>query len=373
VNEKKGRSLRVLWAVSSLSAGGAERMICELTNAFAERGHSVGVLTLSESGSDHYHLDSRVVRIALDIIWDSRSFWQSVAGNLRRSWMIRQAVCRFEPDVVVSFIEQTNVRVLAALLGTGIPVIASERIDPRRHAVGRAWEWARRLLYPRARCVVVQTEVVGQGWARRFLPPTKVAVIPNFVRALPAPAPVSEREGGLVLAVGRLDRQKGFDLLLHAFASSGLVARESRLTILGEGSERQALASLARQLGIEDLVSMPGIIKDPEAWMARCALFVLPSRYEGFPNALLEAMAMSCPVIAVDCDSGPREIIRDGENGLLVPVEDSGALARAMDRLMEDAALRERLSANAFEVRERFAKETIVRQWRDLIEEVLRE
>ena len=127
---------RVLWAVSSLSAGGAERMIAELASAFAERGHTVAVLTLSSPGSDHYRLDERVQRIALDVIWDSHSVWQSIAGNLRRSRMIRSAAMRFRPDAMVSFIEQTNVRVLAALAGSGVPVIVSERIDPRRHAVG---------------------------------------------------------------------------------------------------------------------------------------------------------------------------------------------------------------------------------------------
>jgi len=359
---------RVLWAVSSLSAGGAERMIAELANAFAERGHEVAVLTLSSPDRDHYRLAAGVRRLALDVIWDSSSLWQSVTGNLRRGRLIRRAVQGFRPDVVVSFIEQTNVRVLAALLGARIPVIVSERIDPRRHAVGAAWDGARRLLYRFAARVVVQTEDVAR-WARGLVDPRRVQVIPNFVRTLPPAS--DQREARHLLAVGRLARQKGFDLLLAAFARSGLPETGARLILLGEGPERSRLEALARSLGIAQAAEMPGVVSAPEAWMARATLFALPSRYEGFPNALLEAMAMGCPVVAADCDSGPREIIRHGENGWLVPPEDVPALAAALRQLFADAALRERLGQAALEVRERYAREAIVAQWGKLIEEVI--
>ena len=115
---------------------------------------------------------------------------------------------------------------------------------------------------------------------------------------------------------------------------------------------------------------MPGVVQDPENWMASAAVFVLPSRYEGFPNVLLEAMAMGCAVIAADCDSGPREIVRNGVDGLLVPVEDVEALAGALNKLLEDANLRSRLSSAALSVRERYAKEPILKRWELLMGEV---
>jgi glycosyltransferase involved in cell wall biosynthesis len=273
---------------------------------------------------------------------------------------------QFKPDVVVSFIEQTNVRILAALLGTGIPIIVSERTDPRRHQVARGWNFARLMLYPLAETVVVQTESVA-AWARRFLPDRKVQVIPNFVPALPPATSADQRHSDEFLAVGRLSHVKGFDLLLRAFADSGLKVTGVRLTILGEGPERASLESLARELGIAEAVSLPGIVQDPERWMAQCALFVLPSRYEGFPNALLEAMAMGCAVVAADCPSGPRELVIEGENGLLVPTENVEALAGALKKLMGDAALRRRLGDQAVSVRQRFAREAIIGRWETLI------
>ncbi|MBX6324395.1 MAG: glycosyltransferase, partial [Rhodospirillaceae bacterium] len=329
----------------------------------------VGVLTLSAPGSDHYRLDPAIERLALDIMWASTGPWGSILGNVRRSRMIRRAVRGFRPHAVLSLVDQTNLRLLASLIGTGIPVIACERTDPRRHRIGLPWRCARRLLYPRAAGVAVQNEEVA-AWARAFVPARKVHVIPNFVRDLPAPGPAAQRGASDILAVGRLGFEKGYDVLLRAFAASGLAARGARLTILGEGSQRAALESLAGRLGIADAVSLPGVVADPERWMARCTVFVLPSRYEGFPNALLEAMAMGCPVIAADCDSGPRHIVRDGTDGLLVPVEDAGALSAAIVRLMEDAALRARLGAAAVAVRERFSKAAVLRRWDAVIDAV---
>lgn len=363
------RSRRILWVISSLSAGGAERVITELANAFVDHGHSVAVLTLAQPGRDHYQLDSRIERIALNVIWDSVSLWQSFVGNWRRIRMIREAILRYQPDVVVSFIEQNNVRVLSAMLGARIPIIVSERIDPRRYQVGRIWNVARRLLYPFADRVVVQTEGVA-NWARAITDRKRVRVVPNFVRTLPQ-LHGDRRETMQLLAVGRLDSQKAFDVLLRAFALSALAERGVTLTILGDGPQRQALGVLADELGIAQAVEMPGVVQNPEAWMARTTVFVLPSRYEGFPNALLEAMAMGCPVIAADCDSGPREIIRHGENGLLVPVEDIDALAAALQKLFDDVALRTWLGAEALNIRERYSKHVIVDQWEKLIEEVV--
>jgi len=362
--------VRILFAVSSLGSGGAERVIVEIASALARAEQSVGVLTLSGAEGDHYALPPGTERIALDLLGESASLVEGLIANQERIRQIRRRALEFRPDVVVSFVEQMNVKVLAALAWAAVPVIVSERIDPRRHRVGSMWTLARRLLYPRAARVVVQTESVAH-WARGFIRTDRVRVIPNFVRDLPGAPAWEERATTELLAVGRLDEQKGFDVLLRAFAASGLAAHGSRLTILGEGPQRPVLERLAADLGLAEAVSMPGVVKEPERWMARCAVFVLSSRYEGFPNVLLEAMAMGCAVIATDCDSGPREIVDDGVNGVLVPPEDPDALAAALVRLMHDAELRRDLGDRASDVRQRFAKPAILQQWEGLIREVV--
>jgi GalNAc-alpha-(1->4)-GalNAc-alpha-(1->3)-diNAcBac-PP-undecaprenol alpha-1,4-N-acetyl-D-galactosaminyltransferase len=361
--------MRALLAVSTLSAGGAERMASELVNRWAARGWTAALLTLSIEESDHYVLDSRVKRISLDLIWESRKPWESVASNLRRSRVIRRAIKQYAPDVVVSFIEQTNVRVLASLLGTRIPVIVSERTDPRMYRVGRVWEFARRVLYPGAQSVVVQTEAVA-CWAQDLVPKRKVCVIPNFVRHLPEPPPFSARER-LILGVGRLDRYKRFDLLVQAFADSRACGEGWRLVILGEGSERARLERLVQKQGLQGRVDLPGIVPEPALLLGRARIFALTSLFEGFPNALLEAMAMGCAAVATDCPSGPQEIIRSGKNGLLVPLEDKPALVGALNSLMGHSLLAEELSKEAVKVRIRFAPERVLKQWDELIISVL--
>ena len=365
-----GSARHILLVVSSLSAGGAERVITEMARWWASRNQRVTVLTLSGTDEDHYRLAPGVERIALNFWGRARTPWQAIDKRADRFIKLRRSIIRARPDVVISFIDITNMRTVAALMGTGIPVVVSERIDPRYHHLHPFWSLSRRLLYPLSHALVVQTGSVT-AWARRVVPEKKLWVIGNFVRNLPGRTgqSINHREQ-IILAIGRLVEQKGHDLLIRAFARAHAAEAGWRLVILGEGPQRPALEKLVLNLGIRDAVSLPGIVNEPAELLSRAGIFVLPSRYEGFPNALLEAMACGCAVIAADCPSGPAEIIHDGVNGLLVPREDVTALSAAMDRLMHDDELRVNLGKQAIEINSRFSRAKIMAQWDDLIESV---
>jgi GalNAc-alpha-(1->4)-GalNAc-alpha-(1->3)-diNAcBac-PP-undecaprenol alpha-1,4-N-acetyl-D-galactosaminyltransferase len=266
---------------------------------------------------------------------------------------------RTKPDVLLSFIDVSNVHAVLAASGLDVRVVISERTDPAMNrAISRPWRILRRLCYWRADVVVAQTD----GAARWLEDQCKVnvQVIPNSLRVLSTPAVARER---LIIAVGRLKREKGFDLLLDAFASLKSRFPDWSVRILGEGPERGALEHQANALQIVDSVEFAGAVGNVEDWMARAALLVHPSRREGFPNAVLEAMAMGMAVICTDCRSGPSELIEDGVNGRLVPVDDGRRLAIAMDELMSDGALRERFGANASAVRERYSASKLMDIW----------
>jgi glycosyltransferase involved in cell wall biosynthesis len=234
------------------------------------------------------------------------------------------------------------------------------------------------MTYPLAHAVVVQTPE-AQSWADSFLRKEAVHVIPNPVstslRANAADVPIALNLGDgwrHVVAVGRMDSQKGFDLLLRAFA----VCRERRpgwkLTILGDGEERERLEALTTQLGIEADVQMPGTVPDTTPFLRRADLYVLSSRYEGFPNALLEAMALGIPVIATDCASGPKRIVRHDVDGLLVRSDDAAALADAMAALMDDEPRRLRLGKHAVDVTKRFEVKRIMGVWESVIDDIVK-
>jgi GalNAc-alpha-(1->4)-GalNAc-alpha-(1->3)-diNAcBac-PP-undecaprenol alpha-1,4-N-acetyl-D-galactosaminyltransferase len=187
-----------------------------------------------------------------------------------------------------------------------------------------------------------------------------VHVIPNFLRALPEA--VAARES-LIIAVGRLSKEKGFDILIEAFARVRARFPDWRLCVLGAGPEQGSLADQVRRLDLQTRVELVGQVSDVEAWMARAALMVHPSRREGFPNAVLEAMGMGVAVICADCRSGPSELIADGVNGRLVPVDDLESLTLAMSQLMADLKLRERLGKEASKVRQQFAQSVLMKRW----------
>lgn len=364
------RGRRVALFTASLGAGGAERVLSHMARHWAAQGVDVAFVTLEGGYGDFFPLSPSVHRVALGLARPSRTLGERLFRNLARVRALRSEFLRLAPDVVISFIDQCNVLALAATLGLSVPVIVSERTDPRHHSLGLVWSGLRRALYRRAAAVVVQTDSVA-GWARAFLPTEKVRVIPNPVLSADL-RPRSPRGGArkALLAMGRLGPEKGFDLLLQAFADCAPVHPEWDLLLAGNGPERPSLEALARELGLQARVSFLGAVA-AEGFFESGHLFVLPSRFEGFPNALLEAMAAGLPVIAFDCPSGPREILGGGEDGILVPPQDVRGLAAAMGRAMGSEALRTQLGARAVRVRARYGVEAVIRQWEELIDACL--
>jgi glycosyltransferase involved in cell wall biosynthesis len=211
-----------------------------------------------------------------------------------------------------------------------------------------------------------------------------VAVRPDQVVYLPNPVDVDAiarrgraaspftGEGPHVLAVGRLTDQKGFDLLLTAFAEVASGGAPGTLTIVGAGEQRDALAAQAERLGIAGRVRLAGFQAEPYPWFAHADLFVLSSRYEGMPNVVLEALASGCPVVAFDCPHGVRELVQDGVNGRLLAPEDVPGLARALDALLRDPAARARLRATVPSTIAPFTAPAVAARWGALFDALAR-
>ena len=360
--------MHIASVIYSLSAGGGERVASTLINYWVGAGEQITLVTLDSVEKDFYRIDARVKRIGLGLTSESKNWREFISNNLRRVQSLRALFRSSEFDVVVSFIDKTNVLVLVATLGLGVPVIVSEQIDPREHAVGGVTAALRRVVYPSARAVVVQTARLSQ-WARRISRKQAVYIIPSPIseQFLSSHGSNGTSAHHTVLAMGRMEPQKGFDRLLMAFAKCAEKHPEWILRIVGEGTERQHLQALAVKLGLESRIRLDTVTKKPEKVLRDSDLFVLSSRYEGFPMVLLEAMACGLPVISFDCPTGPREMIRDGVDGVLVPPDDIDALAKAMDSLMGAPQERQRLAARAVEVSERFGLPRVMAMWSEVL------
>lgn len=380
--------MRLLLVAPSLSEGGAARVLATLANAWAARGHEVTVVTLSDAAGDGFALADEVDRIGLAVSEASANVLVGAIRNVLRVRALRSVIRRLTPDVAIAFLHRTSVLVLLAALGTAVPVVVSERVDPRHDPLSRSWSLLRRLLYPRAAALVVQTERIAD-WARKWLSPDRVHVLPNPV-VVPGGGEVTTGEGGgsadampggadqdlavvsvptprAVVGMGRLVRQKGFDRLVEAFARCAADHPDWSLVILGDGPERDRLQRLAESYDIAGRVQLPGHIRSPWLRLETADLFVLSSRYEGFPNVLLEAMARGVACVSFDCPTGPAEIVRHDVDGLLVPEGDVSGLAEAMGRLMSDGAMRRKLGQRARIVAERFGVERVVSRWDDVL------
>jgi glycosyltransferase involved in cell wall biosynthesis len=358
--------MRVTLFVEGLRPGGAERVISEMANFWGAQGRPVTLITLEPPARDFYPLHPNVRRIA----WSPPGRLRSLAQNTLGFGFLRRAITASRPDVVVSFLDESNVRALACTLDLKIPIVISERSDPRQYRLRARWRLLRRAFYPLAGALVVQSRAVA-GWAEKMVEPRKVRVIPNPVRLMTLDAAPCDPGEPVVMSMGRLIKTKGFDLLLDAFAEIAPRFPEWRLRIIGEGEERPALLAQAARLGLTDRFELPGLIADPAPLLRQAGVYALSSRYEGFPNALLEAMACARPVVAFDCPAGPREIIRDELDGLLVAPGRSDALAAALARLLASPSERARFASRAPEVRERFSLPRVMAKWDRLFSELV--
>jgi GalNAc-alpha-(1->4)-GalNAc-alpha-(1->3)-diNAcBac-PP-undecaprenol alpha-1,4-N-acetyl-D-galactosaminyltransferase len=356
--------VRILLAIPSLRGGGSERVMATLAAHWAQSGHDVALASFDPPDTDFFALDSRVRRFVVGESGLAGANW--VHANAARVRAFRAAVREAQPEVILSFLYTMNLLVIVAARGQGVPIVVAERTDPRYFPV-EPWQAAlRRVLYRTAAALVVQTEDVLEGWARRMIRRSRAFAIPNPVVALQPAAwsglPLPEP---FIASVGRLEQGKGFDVLLDAFARVAPRHPEWALVVLGEGPERESLLAQAEALGVADRVLLAGV-GDAAGLYARAGMFATATRLEGFPNALLEAMASGLPVVATDCHSGPREIVRDGVDGYLVPVDDAAAFATALDRLLGDEELRRGFATRARDVLQRFAIDRVAAQWEEV-------
>lgn len=332
----------------------------------------MSIVTLESSEKDFYQLDKSVERIALNLANDSSNQLTAAFSNLYRILALRGELRRIEPDIALSMMTTANVLLSYASRGLPMFTIGSERIHPPQVDLGLIWTWLRQRSYRHLSLIVALTSE-SQAWIEKKTSAQDVQLIPNAVnwpltKTAPSVSPSSilKKDRLTILAVGRLESQKGFDLLISIFSKISSFYPNWDLVIIGEGSLRKQLAQQITEANLEDRIKLIGRVGNIGDWYDASDMFIMSSRFEGFPNTLVEAMAYGLPAISFDCETGPNEIIRHEVDGLLVENGDINALKRAMQKLMGNDQLREQLSSRAIEVRERFSINKIANMWEEL-------
>ncbi len=364
--------MRICFFIWGLRAAGAERVLSSLANDWAAQGHQIVILVMEDGHiKPFYDLDPTIELRPLNILKDSVTFISAIVNNITRIYKIRRAIIQTHSDVLISFIDKSNILAIIASRGLGLPIIISERTDPSRRSLGRVWETLRSIFYSRANVVVFQSQAV-MNWFPVSVQKRGV-VIPNPVIPLPLDAVVSRTADSnpRIVAMGRLFPVKGFDILLTAFAATSSRLPHWHLDIWGEGPERDMLQDMVCNLGLSDRVHLRGITHCPLDVLRSADIFILPSRVEGFPNALLEAMSCGLPIISTNFGEAAKDIVRDGVDGILVPPNNPEALASAMVLLMSSPTERARLAERAPDVMERFSKVRVLSLWDQAINQAI--
>lgn len=345
----------ILIVTRSLLAGGAERVIAQLANYFDEKAIDVSIVTINSSDV-FYELRSNIKLYKIGKRSDNK-----LHDRYLRYKELRNLVKEIKPNTVLTMPEEIGVYVILALLGTRFPVYVSERNNPWVMPDVKATRILRKLMYPFAKGIIFQTEMAQSFFPKRIQ--NKGIVLDNPIDLDRIPLMYYGERQKIVSAVGRLEPQKNFNLLIEAFARFYKNHPDYKLVIYGEGSLKRKLEEKISELDMEGIISLPGSKIDVLDKIRMSSMFILSSDYEGMPNVLLEAMCMGMPVIATDCPSGgPHKLIDNGKNGLLVPVGDCDKLLKGMEILCNEETANN-LANNAYTLRDRFSNQDIFYQW----------
>ena len=393
------RVRKIMFHLNSLGKGGAERVVSLLANEFAKNNVEV-VIATEWYADEEYEVDSKVKRIHAGLSKEDET-----ASRLAKQWIrirnLRKVLVEERPDVLISFCVKANYRAMMASTGTGVPVIVSVRNDPKIDYVGRANGVMNKLFLNRASGCVFQTQEAKEFFDEVLQKKSRIICNPVNEKYLRAERIAPKKK---IVCVGRLVAQKNQMLLVNAFEKILEKYSDYHLYLYGDGSDDECKDELLKYVGekaittltsqikentdakatvvtkesieevlkLKDHVHFMGLSSTLEKDMADAAMFVLPSNYEGMPNALMEAMALGLPVISTDCPcGGSRYWITHGTTGQLVPVKDVEAMAKAMEFYIENPKEAENMGANARERLKEATLDKVFEQWSGYISEVL--
>jgi len=354
---------KVCLVIHSLGIGGMERVMTQLANNFADRPETeVHIVLIGRNREVSYGVANSIIihRPAFEFNNHHRQI-----DAIRTMKFLRSEVQKITPDTVLSFGEIWNNLVLIALKGLNIPVFISDRSQPDKN-LGRLHNYLRNKLYPQATGYIAQTQkakeiCLSKGWN------LNVKVIGNPIREITSD--IFQEKENIVLSVGRLIRTKYFNQLIKMFVE--IDNPNWKLVIVGGDAKKQYLSrelkNIVKELGAEGQITLEGEQKDIDSYYRKSKIFAFTSSSEGFPNVVGEALSAGLPVVAYDCNAGPADMIKDGENGYLIPLFDQKLFKQKLSMLMHNEVLREQMGSRTSDSLNNFRVDTIADRFFDFI------
>ncbi|GAB5472906.1 MAG: glycosyltransferase family 4 protein [Maribacter sp.] len=352
----------IAFVIVGLSSGGAERVISLLANDFVKQ-YKVIIITFGKA-EPFYPLSSDIKLVhCIDIIKPSTSIFDALKTNFKLYKKIKQYLKQYEVHSAIAFITRANILTTLAGNNLNIPVVISDRNNPweKDQVLAPIWLKLRKWIYPRAQFVVLQTKKIADFYLD-FVPKERIKIIPNPIN--PDFKFRETEKKNIILNVGRLDAQKNQKQLIEVFAKMKL--NDWVLHIVGEGKERKNLEALIKKLNVHNSVKLIGRSDTIEKHYLESKIFAFTSLYEGFPNALLEAMAFGLPCVSTDCPTGPSELITSDENGFLIPMHSDNELEQKLSILVNHEEKRASLGEKAHLSTSKYHIDAITPLWRAL-------
>ncbi|WP_179347757.1 glycosyltransferase family 4 protein [Winogradskyella pacifica] len=364
-NKKK----KIGFVIGSLSSGGAERVISTLSNELIQR-FDITIITFTKS-SPFYSLDDGIKVIhCREQLNQPNSIIDSLKLNYTLVSRISQIIREEKINIIIGFITSANILATIAAKLNHIPCIISERNNPLIEKVPILWVILRRLVYPLANNLILQTNGIKKIYEKKIRP-HKITILPNPISTdLTELRTNTIKKEKIILSVGRLDKNKCHDKLITAFNTIAPVGWQA--IIIGEGATKQKLKTLIKSYDLIDKIKIISKVKNIHEYYNEASIFVFTSKTEGFPNALLEAMHYGLPCISTDCNFGPSDLINDGVNGYLIPVDNQLELTTKLSRLIEDENLQKQFSKTAKESTKKYISKNVLDQWESLINKYIK-
>lgn len=356
--------MKITLFIGCLTGGGAERVVCNLANHLS-KNHSVTVLTVSDKQT--YELEEDVKHTIL--YKETGTKLPHLMVNVIRYMKMVKYFATEKQDVYLTFLPSLTKMIMMHKWLIKCPILLAERCDPETYCTSsQANDKLFTKYYHKADGYFFQTENAKQYYINRGIDVNNSKVIANAINPYFIGSSNPDENSKKIVAVGRLSEQKNFSMLLRAFAIVNEKISGYHLVIYGQGPLLNQLKNEAKQLNIDKYVEFPGYVKDMKSELLKAKMFVLSSDYEGMPNALMEAMAIGLPCVSTKCKGGGAEfLISDYDNGILVPMNDETRMASAIEEVISNANIAQRLGNNARKLQESLAPEIIYNEWERFI------